>query len=365
MTDNNKGVIAALLSPFFLGVAPVLGKFALEGGAEPFTVAALRTGMVVLLLWTGYFLFWRKYIFIYWAGFIACAAIGFTNGIGSLFYYSGLDLLDASVAQLINAMYIVFVVILTRMDGTKINRSTITRVMVAFLGILLITGGLTGSATWLGIGFMMGNALLFAGTVVMSQRVLYEMPAQTVTLYVMSAMASVVLIARFISRPALEPIHSDGVFAIVFLGVTTALSRLMLFIGVKGVGSLRTALAAIAEGAVAVSLAFIFLDESLSVLQWGGVTVLVASLFIPTGTSEQSPMNLGRLPNIAGIRFQRMAGYDSKISTQEMEKLVGLLVGDPNELNEQQTTTLIQLLGDEGYNKLQELATRYTDPQRD
>lgn len=355
MTDNQKGVTASLLSPIFLGMAPVLGKFALAGGAEPFTVAALRTGMVVVLLWVGYFLFWRKYIFIYSAGFIACAAIGFTNGIGSLFYYNGLALLDASVAQLINAMYLVFVIILTRIDGTQITFLTALRVAIAILGIFLITGGLTGEATWLGIGFMMGNALLFAGTVVMSQRVLYEMPAQTVTLYVMTAMGFVVILARFVFKPSLEPIESDGMLAIVALAVTTAVSRLMLFMGVKGVGSVRAALAAIAEGAVAVSMAFVLLDESLTPLQWAGVGALVASLFVPTGEATKP---IERLPNIAGLRFQRMSGSGQKITTQEMEKLVNMLVGDPQNLDERQTTTLIHLLGEDGFSKLQDLANK-------
>ncbi|HLA43966.1 MAG TPA: DMT family transporter [Aggregatilineales bacterium] len=361
MSESRKGLLAAVISPLFLGLAPVLGKFALTGGADPFTVAALRTALVAVLLWGFYLVFWRRYIFIYPAGLIACIAIGFTNGIGSLFYYSGLDLLDASVAQLLNATYVIFVVLLTRMDGTRISVFTIMRVAVAFLGVLLITGGLSGGSTWLGIGLMFGNALLFAGTVVMSQRILYEMPAQTVTLYVMTAMAAVVLIARLIYNQhfTLEP---DAAWAIILLALTTALSRLTLFAGVKGVGSLRTALLAIGEGAVAVSLAFLLLDESLVMMQWLGVAALVASLFLPTDQPEKvnGRFSTGSLPNVAGWRFSRMAG--SNISHKDMRSMISTLVGSTDKLDTGELNELRRLIGEDGIQKLKELESQQTRP---
>ena len=348
------------MTPAFLGMAPVLGKVALTNGADPFTVAALRTGMVVILLWTVYLIFWRRFIFIYPAGLIACFAIGFTNGIGSLFYYSGLDRLDASVAQVLNATYVIFVVLLTRIGGTRIRGRTVVRVMVALFGVLLITGGLTGRATWLGIGLMLGNALLFGGTVVMSQRILYEMPAATVTLYVMTAMGAVVLVARGAASPEIGSLSSEAAWAILALGITTALSRISLFVGVKGVGSLQTALTAVGEGAVAVSLAFIFLDESLTSIQWLGVAALVASLFIPGQKSEEDekPRPLGSLPNVAGMRFRRMAATGDKYSTTEMQSVVNLLGGSLDNLNTKELDDLRRLIGDDGIEKIKELESR-------
>jgi drug/metabolite transporter (DMT)-like permease len=360
--EKHQAQMAALLAPLFLGMAPVLGKAAIQNGAEPFTVAAARTGLVVLLLWGGYYWFRRQYLFIYSAGLISCAAIGITNGIGSLFYYTGLNLLDASVAQLINAMYIIFVVILTRIAGEQVTVWTVSRVTVAFVGILFITGAVHGEGTWAGIAFMTGNALLFAGTVVMSQRILYEMPAPTVTLYVMSFMALVVIVARLIVRPSLEPLSGEALLAILALGISTMLSRLLLFAGVKGLGSIQASLMAVAESAVALTLAFLFLGENFSQIQWVGAGILLLSLFMPaqvpawarTPKKDRPPM---ALPNVAGVRFRRMAA-NSKYSTQEMRKLVTLMVGDTQELNEGQRDSLARLLGEEGMAKLREIEQR-------
>jgi drug/metabolite transporter (DMT)-like permease len=202
------------------------------------------------------------------------------NGIGSLFYYNGLNYLSASVAQLLNATYLIFVVLLTRLNGQQLNRRTIVRATLALIAITLLTGGLSGSLTWLGAGLMIGNAILFAGTVVLSQRVLYEMPSPTVTLYVLTTMAVVVVMARFMYRTEWAPQSPTAIFAIFALGLTTALSRLMLFFGVKKLGSLQTVLLGIFETMVAVLAAYFLLGESLSPTQLIGMVILLISLLL-------------------------------------------------------------------------------------
>lgn len=352
MDENRAGYIAVILSPIFLGISPIFGKLALQGGLDPLTVAALRNVIVAAALWLFYRIFWREYIYIYPAGLISCIAIGVTNGIGSMFYYSGLSLLDASVAQLLNGSYLIFVLLLTRIGGVKFGIKTISRVFVALAGILFITGGLTGKNTWLGVGLMTGNAILFAGTVVMSQRILYEMPARTVTLYVMTAMASVVLIFRLlygVVNPSIPQLTTSSALALAALALTMALSRLFLFSGIKSVGGLKTALIATAESAVAVSLAFIVLDESLKFVQWIGVAALTLSLFMPTDELVLAGGRRMALPNVAGgFAFQQLAftkafhdktalttqeraslqtilGQDEKFTTIEMRQLSNML----------------------------------------
>lgn len=53
------------------------------------------------LLWLLFAIFARKYLYIYPAGLLGCIVVGVVNGIGSLFFYSGLGLLDASLVQLL------------------------------------------------------------------------------------------------------------------------------------------------------------------------------------------------------------------------------------------------------------------------
>ena len=329
MMDNDtrrSSLMAALLSPVFLGMAPVFGKLALRGGADPFTVAAIRTVLAAGLLWIVYLLFWRRYIYIYTAGFLGCAVVGIVNGIGSLMYYNGLYRLDASLSQLLNGTYLVFVVFLARIGGQSLSWRTGSRVLLVLFGLLLLTGGMRGQVNWLGVGLMLGNALLFAGTIVLSQRVLWEMPAQTFTLYVMTVMAVVVIMARAAYNLRWLPQTDEAMWAILALTVSTALSRLTLFAGIKNLGSLQTTLLAVTELAVAMGSSFLFLGDSLTIIQWVGVTAFIVSLLLQgSRLSEHAPRGSMSLPNMAGIAFQQIAfthafGH-SGISQEELDAI--------------------------------------------
>lgn len=306
-----RGIIAAFSTPFFLGVAPIFGKMAIVEGADPFSVAAVRTMIAVALLWAFYTIFWRKSMYIYPAGLLGCVVLGFVNGIGSLFYYSGLGLLDASLAQLLNGMYLVFAVLLTRIGGERLDRRMTLRIILAVVALLVLTGFHPQPVNWLGVGLMLANAIMFAGTVILSQYVLYEMPSRTVTLYTLTTMGIVVMMAWLATGAQMAVEALPAAIAPIFvLGLTTALSRLAMFAGVKFLGSLQTAILAITEIGVALTLAYLILGERLSAAQSIGVGILVLSIMLVRPRDLVSNrFNPGRLliANIASQQFQWIA----------------------------------------------------------
>lgn len=281
---QTQGLAGAYLSALFLGLAPVLGKLANLYRADGFTVAAVRTVVAVALLWVIYALVWRKYIYIFPVGLLGCIAVGAVNGIGSLFYYNGLQRLDASVAQVLNASYLIFVVLLSRLAGETFTRNTWIRIGLFVLAEALLILGFNApdKIDWFGIALMIGNAILFAGTVIMSQRVLYEMPAPTLALYALTTMGAITVVARLVV-PFDWKISNEALWALVALGGTTALARLTLFAGVKQLGSLTTSLASIFELAVTLLVAIFFLQEQLQPLQWGGIVILILTLALVRG----------------------------------------------------------------------------------
>ena len=138
------GINAALISAFFLGLAPVFGKAAM--GADkfsPYAVVALRTAMAALLLFLIMAVFRRKFLYIYPAGLIGCALAGGINGIGSIFYYVGLSKLNASVAQMLYALYPFFVAIWLRFDHQSTSWLTYVRILIAFISF--VTAGVTSA----------------------------------------------------------------------------------------------------------------------------------------------------------------------------------------------------------------------------
>ena len=274
------GIAYAALASFFLGWAPILGKIAYRGGGQPFTVAAVRTLIAVFFLWLFYLLFWREAIRIGWRELVGCLSVGAVNGVGSLLYYSGLHRLDASLASFLNTLYPLWVVVFLTASGEPIHWATLVRLATAMVGVYLLTGAGSGEPDWLGVMLMVASAASYGWHMVMGQWVLADVPSQTATLYILTAMGGVSTLARLFQGRALESVSAMGWMSVLALGCTTALSRLLMFAGLKRLGGTETALVTLLELVVSLGLAFLLLGEHLTRLQWAGGGVLIASVLL-------------------------------------------------------------------------------------
>jgi drug/metabolite transporter (DMT)-like permease len=278
--EQRWGVANTILASFFLGWAPILGKFAYRGGVTPFTLAALRTVVAALLLWLVFVLFWRREIAISWRALIGCVSVGAVNGLGSLFYYSSLSRLDASYTALLDSTKLLWVVLFLFAAGQPLTRLTLARLALSMLGIYLLTRVGPGEMDWLGVTLMIASAAINGWHMVLGQWVLADVPSRTATLYILTAMACVVGLAWALQGEPLEPMTTTGQVAILALGVTTALSRLTMFSALQRVGGVETSLGGLLELLVSLLLAFLLLSERLTWVQWIGGGLLVASMLL-------------------------------------------------------------------------------------
>lgn len=280
--EKRLGVLSTVLSSFFLGWAPILGKMAYSGGATPFTVVAFRTAAAALLLWLAFVLLWRREIRIDWRDLIGCLGVGAVNGFGSLLYYSSLSRLDASRAALLNTLYPLWVVLFLFAAGQPLTRLTLARLGLSMGGTYLLTRAGSGELDWLGVALMIASAATYGWHLVLGQWVLADVPSRKATLYIVTAMACVVGLARGLQDQPLEPVTIGGWQAIFALGLTTALSRLAMFAGLEKLGGIETALTSLLELLVSLILAFLLLGERLTAGQWLGGILLVTSLMLMT-----------------------------------------------------------------------------------
>jgi len=275
---RQRGVAAALVSAMLLGSAPIFGKQAYLGGMTPIGLAAWRIVIAAASLWLVYAFIGRRYMYIYPAGLIGCAAVGAINGVGSILYYVGLERVDAGVGQMVYSLYPFFLVILLRLDGQRFSSLTLFRIILAIIAVAFLTQTGNGAVDLTGLILMLGAGLAYALHLAVGQRVSYEMPAQTLTLYALTAMAVVVGLANvFVGW---EPIPAAALEPTLGLALVTVSSRLAMFLGVKRLGSMQTALIGITEIFVTLLLALSLLNESLSSRQWLGAALLIVSLLL-------------------------------------------------------------------------------------
>ncbi|MGB2895888.1 MAG: DMT family transporter [Anaerolineales bacterium] len=277
---KNAGVYFAVGSAILLGTSPIFGKQAILAGLDPTTVVAARTAGAALLLFLVILIFKREYLYIFPLGLLGCAIAGFLNGLGSLLYYASLVTLDASLGQFLFTLYPIFVAGLLYFDGTRPTKLTIIRLLLSIPGVYLLTQAGDGVVDVRGVILMLCASCLYAIHIPINQRVLFEVPAPTVTLYTLLAMTIVTVPAFLIfSRPFTTPPEA-AIIPLLCLTIVTFLSRLTLFAGVQLIGGIQTSLFGLAELLVTVSLAYVILSETLSSLQWIGAVVLITALLL-------------------------------------------------------------------------------------
>jgi drug/metabolite transporter (DMT)-like permease len=277
---RNTGINAALVSALFLGLAPVFGKAAM--GADkfsPLAVVALRTSMAALLLVILIAVFRSRFLYIYPAGLLGCLMAGAINGVGSIFYYIGLSKLNASVAQMLYALYPFFVALWLQLDKQTPSKLTGFRIIIASISTFLLTSTQAGNIDLWGVVFMLIAAALYALHLPINQRVLYDVPAPTVTVYTLLAMSLIVVPAYLIFDRSL-PSATAPWLPIFGLTAVTFFSRLLLFLGVKHIGGMQTALLGLGELLVAIVFSHLLLGEILTPWQWMGATGLSLSLLL-------------------------------------------------------------------------------------
>ena len=257
MDKRTMGVRAAIASAIFLGLAPVFGKQAINLGFDPLVVVGLRTLLAALLLLSLTALFGRKYFYIYPAGLLGCGLAGLFNGIGSILYYSALGRINASLGQLLYSLYPLFVAIWMILDSQPPSRLTLMRILLAILSIVLLTNSSGAPIDMIGVAQMLLAAILYALHLPINQRVLYDIPAPTVTLYTLIAMSIVVSPVFFFTGLTL-PMQAP-IWPILGLTLVTFLSRLSLFLGVKHLGGMQTAILGLLELLVTIVLSIVLL----------------------------------------------------------------------------------------------------------
>lgn len=278
-SNQRKGITAALSSALFLGIVPIFGKLAMNSGFTPYAVIAFRTGVAAILMLVVMVIWRRQFLYIYPVGLVGCLLAGLINGLGSILYYSALNRLDASIGHMLYSFYPLFVALWLLLDRQPITRLTAFRLGLSLPAVILLVEPGYKTTDPIGAAMMLGSAVLYALHLIINQRILYEVPAPTVTLYTLIGMAFTVVIAYlFLDRT--PPAPNVIWWTVSAMALITFFSRFTLFLGIKHLGGLQTSLLGLGEVLITVVLAQFWLGEKLSILQWFGAFLLGISLIL-------------------------------------------------------------------------------------
>jgi len=213
-------------------------------------------------------------------------AVGTTAGSTSIVYYGALQYITASLAIILLFQFTWLGVLLEAIVNRKRPESAKVYALIVLLIGTVFASGISGNSlhgvSWIGIGLGLLSAISYTLFIFFSGKVAVELSAATRTALMLTGAAVLIMIVfppLFLINGSL----SQGLWIwgglIAFFGAL--IPPLFFNIGVPHIGSGLATILGAAELPVAVSMAFIVLHESVSVIQWISVVVILIGVALP------------------------------------------------------------------------------------
>ncbi|HWI65484.1 MAG TPA: DMT family transporter [Symbiobacteriaceae bacterium] len=278
MNTKNNAVMwgAALVALSALGYStnPIFGKFAYQAGATAVSMLAIRYSLGTIGLWAllgargegrGLTLARR----------LQMLTLGVGMGLVSLLYFVALEHIGASLATGLFYTYPAFVAIVGLMRGEGLTRLGLAGLLLTAAGTWLLLGTNLGGFTWGGALLILAASGLYTLYMVISEPWTKGVAPTVSATYVTTGAAVVYLTLALVTRPpapGLGAYLAGGGLALC----STIFALVTFFAGLPRVGPTRAAIISTLEPVFTALLAAVALHEHLSLLQVGGILLVVA-----------------------------------------------------------------------------------------
>lgn len=292
------GVALCLLSAACFGAMPIFGKLAYGAGvSQPtllvlrFTLAAASLGLVLLLRPSSRAAVpagprWRLVLTA-----LGLGAIGYATQ--ASLYFAALDRLDAPMVSLVLYTYPVLVTV----GAVALGRDRLTPRRAAALGIstcgsvLVLLGGGGVRLDLLGVLLAFGSAVTYTVYILVSAGAVHRMPPVVLSAWVMTGAAAALAVRAAVTGGVDLGFRPAGWLWIgCIVVVSTVLSMLAFFAGLRSAGPSTAAILSVFEPVVTTGLSALVLAEFLRPLQLlGGLVVLASIAVLQLGPRSAPP----------------------------------------------------------------------------
>lgn len=270
------GWIIALASTFCFSLAPTLASAGIKQGLDPLTLLMLRMTMTTGLLAATILVMDRNLFRIDRRGLGICFLGGISNAVGMITFFQSLTLVHSSIASMLFSISPLITLALLALRGEKFTYRQAIRVALGLLGIFLLIGP-GGQVNLLGAFLASVSAFTVPFITVLMQWYLAKYDSRTITFYTVLMMASVVFAWWWIKGSEWHSLDLTGWSLVWTLAIATFLARIGMFAGIKRIGGGEMGMLAPLETFMTVIWSVSFLSERLSLQQWLGGGLILAS----------------------------------------------------------------------------------------
>ncbi|GAV22882.1 DMT family transporter [Carboxydothermus pertinax] len=282
MNQYYRGVGLTFLSAAGFGLLPIFAVFAYKDGATPFTILFWR------FFWAG--LIFQAYNYYVHKGFgitkkeiFYVLAMGVLYTMQSSFFFMAVKYISASLTSLIFYTYPALVAVLASIVyKDHLGAKGLIAVILAFGGLILVIGNISGKLNPLGVFFALATALVYSVYITLGKKVLREIPAITASSFIAVFAAVCFLVVGGFSG-TLDLLPSSRVwFSIAgIVAFSTLLAMFTFFRGIELLGPAKASIISMFEPVVTVICAALLFAEKLTPGQIaGGVLVLLGAYLV-------------------------------------------------------------------------------------
>ncbi|WP_163526946.1 EamA family transporter [Halobacillus ihumii] len=297
--SRNKGMLFVLAGAGSFGFTPVFVKLGFGNGYTLGEINIIQMIIAFIILWGIAFLLRAKMTGLTRKTILKIMAMGSFVGLTSIFYYGAIHYLSASLAIILLFQFVwmgfFFEWVFNRRKPTvlAICSMAITLIGVFFASNILITGIVELPA--IGLIFGMLSAFTYAGFIFFSGQIAVDVDPWARSPIMVTGSLILVTLTFVKDIPTLPA--GDVKLWIVGGGVAlfgAVIPPLFFAIGAPTLSDgLANVLSAI-ELPVALISANLILAESITALQWGGVVLIIAAIFLNNSRGLNKRLNLKR-----------------------------------------------------------------------
>jgi drug/metabolite transporter (DMT)-like permease len=210
---------------------------------------------------------------------------GISIGLTTNVYYVSVSYIPASVAIIVLMQFVWISVLIDKVIfRTPVTKLQLLSILLILIGTMMASGvyGFHATMAYHGILWALGSAFLYAVYIIASSKTGGQLPVLARSTVLMTG--SAIGIFLFNSSELISSIHTvdEGLLRwAIFLGIFGTIIPPVLFsIGIPRIGSVMSSIIMTAELPVAVFCSSLILGESVTFLQWSGVTLMLASIAI-------------------------------------------------------------------------------------